>query len=116
MLRLLLVFEIGKGTNTLILTLASKFRNDDEAASKLSQNYVRLDIRPELGISTCEPSRSNAWHRNKANLLNFDYAARAKLFSPINSCVTRIYELNHKARHAYRSTTLAVKTGQPQNV
>ena len=116
MLRLLLVFEIGKGTNTLILTLASKFRNDDEAASKLSQNYVRLDIRPELGISTCDPSRSNAWHRNKANLLNFDYAARAKLFSPINSCVTRINELNHKARHAYRSTTLAVKTGQPQNV
>ncbi len=63
---LLLVFDIGKGTNTLILNLASEFRNGDEAAPKLSQNYVRFVVRPESGISTCEPSRPNALHRDEA--------------------------------------------------
>jgi len=63
---LLLVFDIGKGTNTLILNLASDFRDGDEAAPKLSQNYVRFVVRPELGISTCEPSRPDALHQDEA--------------------------------------------------
>ena len=58
-------------------------------------------------------SRPCALRGDKADLLFFNQAARAKLFSPIKFFDAVIKEANIMPLHAYTSLLHAVKTGQP---
>ena len=58
-------------------------------------------------------SRPCALRGDKADLLFFNQAARAKLFSPIKFFDAVIKEANIMPLHAYTSLLHAVKTSQP---
>ncbi len=96
MLILFLVFEQSKDKGILSFALASVSYPDCEAESGPAQNCVRFVTRPELSISTCEPSRPNTLCREMALIYCTSIRLRERnCFRQLKLCDTDLRAFSH---------------------